>query len=53
MTRLEVPDGSNQGFEPDNRPLDHYRGSGGVKPALAIPYRLPDSCLTAEYEHVC
>ena len=46
MARLEVPDGSNRGFEPDNRTLDHYRGSGGVKPALAIPYRLPDNRLT-------
>ena len=45
MARLEVPDGSNRGFEPDNRPRDYYRGSGGVKHTLAIPYRLPDSSL--------
>ena len=38
-TRLRVPDGSNQGFEPDNRPLDHFSGSGGSEDPLT-------SCLT-------
>ena len=38
---------STEGSGLSNRPLDHYCGSGGVRHALATPYRLPDSCLTS------
>ena len=44
-TRLRVPDGSNQGFEPDNRPLDHFRGSGGSEHPLI-------SCLTTAWHFI-
>ena len=38
-TRLRVPTASNRGFEPDNRSLDHFSGSGGSERPLT-------SCLT-------
>ena len=42
-TRLRVPDDSNQGFETDNWPLDHFRGSGGLEHTLI-------SCLTTAWQ---